>query len=440
MNRGAIRKTAILLALASSAFSIPIARAAHADILFIDLNNSPLEIAKAQEAAKVRGEKLVVIPTQEWVNATTPPRFLNAKDLSDLIHSALKEGHVFDSLVLSGEHEVDNFFGTNGKMSKVEFGQILTSTPALTSTLRSVYGWGCYDDTLEMARWFWPLIPHLEMVAGVDGQGDKHNEPAGLTYLFGALTQEKKITQASDEKKSKNEIERLIRAIPGFNQNNSVVYTQNACYSKNYGDIDSASIAQSCSEQVHESLVDSAHDFFPMIYAPAKAEAVPCQTNNSWLRSYYDSLRDHDHCALIPGPNETSFIGVTSSEEQVIRMIYFQQVVTHFVRANQLDLEKLSALAAKHQPGFPTLDLSAGASCGTEPGNSRLNIINWISQLEAAESSLSGDDQAFLKSIQSKMKTQLLLLQCVPSGWVDPIDPRLPEVQSSCSSSEAIKR
>ena len=125
--------------------------------------------------------------------------------------------------------------------------------------------------------------------------------------------------------------------------------------------------------------------FNSMLHLDGLQSNVPCSTTNSALRSFYNQIRDHDHCSeSVSDPRlRFHFKSLTDEENQVIRMIYFANVLANFEAVHKKELSELANIEAEHQPGFPELDLHAPFACGTESGLTRPKFIEWMSQLEA---------------------------------------------------------
>jgi len=247
------------------------------------------------------------------------------------------------------------------------------------------------------------------------------------------LLKEKQIITANEEKKSSASIEQLIRAIPDFNLNHAAVYTQFACVSAQYGVINHEDYSSSCNEPGFSIESANTMDFFSMLHAELPQDNVPCNTTDSKLRDLYNQIRSHDQCADTADTPilRAEFKYISDSAEQLIRMIYFSNVLSNFEKIHKDDLTKLAAIEAEHQPGFPELNLQTPFACGSNPGISRPQITQWIRSLENSENSLSGDEKKFVNGIQSRMETQLSDMNCVPQNWIELVPGETPEDASS---------
>lgn len=85
---------------------------AFADILFIDLNNSPKEIEAAKKAAYARGEKVIVLTSSK----KTP--FIDDKNISSLLTDLKKKNVKLSSVVISGHDGNGEFHGAFGRVSE----------------------------------------------------------------------------------------------------------------------------------------------------------------------------------------------------------------------------------------------------------------------------------------------------------------------------------
>jgi hypothetical protein len=399
---------------------------ARADILFIDANNSPSEIVTARRAAEARGEKLLVIPDKASAAGNVKP--LNAKFLDQQVTMALKAGRKFDSVIISGETIGNRFFGKNGEITDSDIVDVVKKSPTLSKSVRSLYGLGCYSATLSLATWWKTHVPSLEMVVGYDGQAPYSSRQPGLNFLVGALLKEKQIVDANEQNKSSKDIEQIIRSIPDFNLTHGAVYTDNACYSGHYGSITSDDFVNRCTPQSFDVMTENVPSFFSMLNPQSiHLRNVPCDRDHSWLRSVYDQLRNHQQCGDVPGPYQASFKNLTNSAEQVIRLIYFSNVLSNFEKVHKSELDELAAIASKYQPDFPQLNLNVPFACDSKSGLNRPQITSWIEKLAQSESPLTDDEKKLVTSLQSKMKTQLNDMNCVPDSWIESPDTSTPK-------------
>jgi len=386
---------------------------ARADILFIDANNSPAEVAEARRAAIARGEKLLVVPEHAEAGA------LDKDFLNQRVVAALKTGRTFDSIIVSGESIGDKFMGKNGAITAEEISDVVHNNPVLLKTVHSIYGLGCYSASFSMAIRWKTMMPGLKMIVGYDGQAPKNIRQSGLDFLYGALLKEKTIIDANNNEQSRKDIEKIIRSIPDFNMNHDVVYTENACFSSNFKSITPEDFTSRCTPQSFDVASEHAMDFFSMLHPELRQDNVPCDRQNSKLREFYEQIRKHDHCKDVD--DNTNFAFLKASANQVIRMIYFSNVLANFEATHKSELNELANIEKEHQPGFPELDLQESFACDKNAGLTRPEITKWIQKLGQSESELSGHEKDLVSSLQLKMETQLSSMNCVPDSWIEPV-------------------
>jgi hypothetical protein len=386
---------------------------ARADILFIDANNSQEEVATARRAAIARGERLLVVPEH------AKPGALNKGFLNQQVGAALKTGRKFESIIVSGESIGDKFLGKNGGITAEEISDVVHDNPSLLKTVHSVYGLGCYSASFSMAIRWKTMMPGLKMIVGYDGQAPKSFRQPGLDFLYGALLKEKTIIVANEDKRSTKDIEKIIRSIPDFNMNHDVVYTEHACFSSNFKSITSEDFTSRCTPQSFDIESEHAMDFFSMLHPELRQDNVPCDRQDSKLRKFYEQIRNHDHCKDVD--DNTNFAFLNASANQVIRMIYFSNVLANFEAIHKSELNELASIEKEHQPGFPDLNLQESFACDKNSGLTRPEITKWIQKLGQSESELSGHEKDLVSSLQLKMETQLGSMNCVPDSWIEPV-------------------
>ena len=176
----------------------------YADILFLDLNNSPKEIEAAKKAAKQRGEKLIVFPERAMRYPADIEQNLNQK-LTEL--KSKNQQNKISSLIISGHDGNGHFTGSKGSMSYSDFANILESHPELKESVKSLYLWGCYTATPGSIINNWkPTFKNLDVIIGYDGSAPANDKLAGHNYLADALVKEKKMTSAKTDKQLKRKI------------------------------------------------------------------------------------------------------------------------------------------------------------------------------------------------------------------------------------------
>ncbi len=163
----------------------------HADMIFLNLNDAPEEIASCKAGVAANNEKAKKNPPDQLmvINAVQGE---NADDnRSNTYHVLKKEikrmlaaGKTIDSMVISGEDGSGHFFGTNGDFHQNELRDLVKEFPQLSKSLKSAALWGCYTTSVHGAEQFWVnRLPNMQFTMGFTLQGPEKSRPANHALL-----------------------------------------------------------------------------------------------------------------------------------------------------------------------------------------------------------------------------------------------------------------
>lgn len=358
---------------------------ASADILFLDLNDAPAEIAAARRAAAARGERVIVFPVvapevrrriQELrsvyerassvrsackenceslqqqqnsaYNALQSVRNenrMNGEKLKEEIGRLKAQNTTLTSIVISGHDGNGGFGGENGSLSEQQMAEALAAHPPMADSVRSLLLWGCYTATpasIEM-QWKTPF-PNLVAVAGFDGSAPGKDKLGAATYLEDFLKKEKQLTAMTDARQLNNAF---------LSIRNISIMTSAACVNGIY-------MRPGQAPQSMESLMGECRDLAIKIKAQKEAggstdiyqcyllgeagcEDPPANPHSSPLRQYYNDLQATKHC-----DEALSSVGIVRpSPDEVIRLIYFRNVVNNYEIIHKEDIDKVNAVLDK---------------------------------------------------------------------------------------------
>ncbi len=234
---------------------------AKADILFVDLNNVPAEIETAKQAAKARGEKLVVFPleyakykdlTREKLNKKIEVLEIQERQICDPQPNSrecekigeqvsqhqelmdklavpvytvkeLKEDlsrlqNPVTSVLLSGHDGNASISGEFGKVSADEFVAAFRQFKGRTQ-VRSVYLLGCRSAVAETFAEVWQVaFPRAVFIAGYENVGYLRDNPTGSRFLKSVMQEEPNIIAS----KTMNEAQILFRRASPVDQRHGV--------------------------------------------------------------------------------------------------------------------------------------------------------------------------------------------------------------------------
>jgi hypothetical protein len=499
-------KTTVFLILTSALFIV----SAHADILFIDVNDAPAEIAAAQKAADARHEKLVVIPDRSkpeqqaalkklrvisdqvdtimaptatiWRNADSSQKALikeqsadkpdpakvaaltaktadlitaynnsltalqpqmdqyaaqmtaipnlpklNSDSLNSLLASYHTQHKTISSIIISGHHGDDDFTGYLGDIKEDDIRQGFAQYPEMYSAVRSVYGWGCYSATLSGSHWWFNAFPNVALVGGFDAGAPSSAREADTDYLFQILTKEKQLIATMDIRDNKARarvFSQELHAIGGFDETNGAACTRSDCVGINTGVVDMSDLSKTCNIQVLEMIsadLDRANQVL------SGSEDPPCNTQNSWLRTLYNNLRQHEFCATQEGPNKADWAPVKGLADTIVQMIFWGQIQANVVHYYQSDFDRFAALAKKYD--VPAPDMSLPRSCNPPTPGAKTITPKDISALMDSTQSVIGKldpaNSADMVVTNNVLEHAVMIqnLKCVPFTWVEPPRP-----------------
>lgn len=443
--------------------SINIARA---DILFIDCNDSPLEVEAAQRAAEERGEQLILLSTvteeralvirearaahakatrfqkqtcgqgsgsacdeakkstaaknsdlQKTLNSV--PK-LNGAMLRNALNQLKKEGTQISSLVISGHDGDRQFWGTYADFNETDLEQAFLANKPMGDGIRSMHLLGCYTATTEdFIRGWKKAFPSSMMVAGYGRQAPLGSRPVSGQVLEDLLKKEKALREETD----KNELRNIFNGINGgnFGPSLAVCLDRNTVISRGRG-------VRSIDDDINACLVGSKEEEFQtQIYscylnAEPGCEAIPSETNESNpLRQAYDFFQETKHCEeVLRGKGRKRAITTLG----VRRLLFDNTVRRNFEKLHRNELALMNKLL--DELGFPAHLRLRGLS-----GMSRkafLEVLKgikeqWNMRMPAPRDAQSGVDSRvlglgyFIDEVQKIEKGE-----CVPLSWVEDDD------------------
>lgn len=290
-------------------------------IVFLDLNNSPLEINTAKKAACKRGESLLVLPQKG--------EQFNPDDFDSLLSDLKAKGVAVNSIIMSGHDGGGHFGGTNGDLSKLDFTNVIKKHPEVQDTMTSLLLLGCYTGVKQEIFDWKELFPKISIIAGYEGQAPLGDKPAGHSYIEGVLLREKNMNEAKDKK----ELTRVLnKGIKHINQISAAMYLRpEMCKPGSEHEAGFYFRPLKKGSQVEEFtsaeclLVRSGaapkmrEDF--LRYYNGELD-IPKQTHGTELRVIYNFFRENGHC--FEGDNNYP------TAEKVLFTLFFDAVKNNF--------------------------------------------------------------------------------------------------------------
>ncbi len=147
-----------------------------ANVLFLDLNDSPKELAACQEGLRDAGQGHQVVSVGPSGGDERP---LTMEKILGKVEQARRKGINFDSIVISGEDGSGVFFGSEGSFSARQLRGLVEKMNQGGSKVRTAALWGCYPTTKHGCQTYWlKAHPSINMAVGFSTQGPSKERPA----------------------------------------------------------------------------------------------------------------------------------------------------------------------------------------------------------------------------------------------------------------------
>jgi hypothetical protein len=474
---------------------------ARADILFVDMDDAPEEIAAAKQAATQRHERLLVIPhrsTPEEIDAlyevnkfefektqvmepatglwkkfdvihaqllseqakTHPnqkienqlrilegaalatynkkfnelivkkadpltaeekkipnlPTF-KIEDLRALLADEENQKKTISAIILSGHHGDGEFHGVLGNINRADLLKEFAVYPTLLKGVHSIFGWGCYTVTIDNEDWWTTNWPQVNLLAGFEGGAPSSVNIESHILLQELLVRDAELRARSLALKTPKQLRGLghdIESLYEFSDMNTAVTTRQVYTGHSSGIISLTDIASTCNDQALQTLKAPFAHFQAVLDGK---EAQPCETQHTWLRSYYDQLRAYVHCPKIQSPMKVKFAPFKGMADKAVKALFWPQVTANAFSYYQKDL--VPALDFLDETGVGTPNLNLPRACEPTLPNSGSITSKEISDLQAAICAIIPSHPEFKKACTALTMVQSLS-PCIPFSWVEP--------------------
>ncbi len=389
--------------------------AAHADILFVDLNGSDTEIRAATAAAKARGERLVVVPPVELRQYAHDHIPSAVPELAAAAVAELEQqGRPLTSVVVSGHSNGKMFFGWSGTIELSDFHQLAEAHPFMRESLRSVLLWSCYSGTIGNFAVWKKEFPQLAVVFGYSDAAPKAKTAASPALLKEALIGEDHIDDALNLKAARRAVKELSLA-----QRTYLSALIGECYvGVKTGSLRLDDMLRACPRELARlrDMYTGVQDYFLPEQNSAHVDP-PANPHSSELRAFYSYYQTAAACV-----GEDSGI---PSRESTLALLFFRTVRRNFAHFYAEDLERVRSELAGVGVTIPSLD-----------GDTTRQQTLHVHELLVNASLLSSlDDAARTRThaLAQKIDSLLIKLECVPGQWITeeplssekPVAPRL---------------
>ncbi len=291
-------------------------------VLFIDANNSPLEIEKAREAACQRGEDIVVAGPSE---VESKARQLAGRNKS------------ISSLIASGHDGGGHFYGSRGSVNKSTIIQGIQRAyqgkEDLLDELEGIFLWGCYTTVPSEVVYWKSAFPAAKFIIGFHGSGPSNTNPSGLRMLKSSLIKQGEICAIRSEQRMRQ----VIASISDLRYTSVGVFAHSCNMEQNFylmqrmddqgrlnqtsgtleSNLDCRQIRSMAQAGVREF-----HRYF------SGELAIPANTSSGPLRDLYSFVRQNEQCF------ENDFV----VGDRVGSLLFFDGVKKNFAKTFERDI------------------------------------------------------------------------------------------------------
>lgn len=439
---------------------------AQADVLFLDLNNSPKEIEAARAAAKKSGRAFKVIPDpapamrqkatfltqkgaqlfrkfernckgpapecEKLLAAIEQVRFekselvskmqFDKNKLRDFLAERERSGKPLSSIVVSGHDGTGHFSGDFGGVGDKELAETLEEFPSTKNGLRSLHLWGCYTTSPGSLMLNWKKhFPNVSLISGYDGRAPLNDKPAGWHYLKGVIEREPELLRIQDHKKLKA----ALLKIPGARTMHAAVQVCDN-YATTKDSFNLREMSSRC-ETYKQQIQNSSETYDCFVRAQDdKCSDPPQNTTSGEVRQFYEVLHRAAACSEM-NPDQ---IFRTYSRDQAIRLVFLREVRKNFARIFGKEIREtdtfLKELGAPDHLRFTGIAEMSRQEL-TRKTEELLKFVNSLDtdpMMDPASLSF-GEKEAKLQSIrefQRSLTSTLINLSadCVPFNWTEP--------------------
>ena len=320
-------------------------------MLFVDTNESEMEISTAEKAACQRGQKLVVVPKahkeykkyvekQKQLSKMAEDCFVkynnnyeqaqkacntqltnfqqalmqfedfkkkqppyNEQIRSELENVRKNKGSL-ENFMISGHDGGGHFGGAKQSFSKQEVASIMRDFKDVNK-VKSLMLLGCYTGVQREVIDWQTTFPDVRLIGGYDGSAPLANRPQGHNYLYDLLTKEKMLTTTADQKKLEAIVKNNIRSL---NELNAAMFLKPMCSDPNdektyyYGKVGATKVLRPFDLQECVKAKQKLLDLKDRLDKYDSGEIEPPKnTASGELRDIYNQSRSHEHCSQVIG-------------------------------------------------------------------------------------------------------------------------------------------
>jgi hypothetical protein len=315
------------------------AREARNDILFFDLNDSEMEVEAARQAARERGEKVVVVQLVEeeardrirelqkeqgvaerakslickpdadsdsckeakksvarveWKSYLESKKMkkFGRNELFNAMAAVKKQNRDISSVVVSGHDGDRQLWGTYGSFNDHDLEDAMQANKPVADNVRALYLWGCYTATTDDFMRGWKKTFPNTAIAGFYGQSPLGKRKKSSTLLKDILVKERELLEARDRK----ELGNIFKSLSDVNGSSAAM-----CVNSDL--VVNARGAHKISDDINICVKGTAEEekwtkvYQCYFFAEEGCEDVPLETDGTnIIRRAYDYAQKTKHC------------------------------------------------------------------------------------------------------------------------------------------------
>lgn len=423
-----------------------------ADILFIDLNNAPQEIEAARRALKP-GEKLYVIPTKEMKEskaqleplyrererlqnefsnpATTPERRaairreyielnrriselssfrVTARNLKAELQKAIESGIRPTRFVISGHDGNGHFNGDYGDLNRLDLAEAFAEVPGACDSLTTMFLWGCWTVTPGALIRHWKKIcPSIRVFGGFEDSAPSKFTRASHTILEGMLKKDSEIQQAA----TKEQLANIFKRLPGVRGTRAALCANDTFISTASSPRSLTELQQACEQVAGGPLYQR---YLCYYNGEPGCENPPQDTANGEVRQFYRQVQSSLHCR----ESLSESLNPLPLPDQVLRLIFFDQVKTQFIRTYRAELSNAQEILDRLgivEPRLENLESMSRAQLIRNIHALRNRLVEILNTTSGSQPMHVSKIYAFVDRLDLTLNR--LDPHCVPFDWIE---------------------
>jgi hypothetical protein len=323
-------------------FIFLLSTSARAEMIFLDLNDAPQEIAACREGVQTANMRSERNENLHIVNPKARPRQRGEDSYKSDTYHALRakivelrsRGVPIDSIVISGEDGSGEFFGSQGKLPYHEFHALVREFPDVEKTLKTAAVWGCYTTTVNGSEQYWlNRMPNMQFTMGFTTQGPNKTRPGNHALLKQFCERRQEAAQAT----TMDALCRFYESLKQITTTSVAVCNRLGIATAEYSATDKCLTYQElhrrCPNFINDARLQGIYDKY---MSGDQEPPIDDENKLTDLRKYYNEVNKWRHCAR---KYRTARGTDMPFPPNLIRLIKYKKVKENLARLNRNELE-----------------------------------------------------------------------------------------------------